>query len=284
MACNARYRRFLLHGTIPIILTLKLETEWGMLTIIQGSIEQTQEKVINHNFAVIKSGNDTVCSRQRKAQSNSDSNNNKNKNATTTTITTGTESASQLEECDDTSIIITSNLIPVHPSINMINETIHSVWTYLQGLSDMAPIFIACDGLQQNLNHTQAENDCVRYKQYEDTLRLMYPPPRFTIFVGESRLGLTGNVKQVMDLVTTEFVYVLQHDMPFTRLINHTAVIRVMRHHPDAVRLVRFNKRRNGGFGVVFDGIHLAKHHLWSDNNHLTRKSYYEEMFNLFEQ
>ena len=47
----------------------------------------------------------------------------------------------------DTSIIITSNLIPTHPSIAMINETINSLHRHLIGLSLDTPLFLTIDGL-----------------------------------------------------------------------------------------------------------------------------------------
>jgi hypothetical protein len=33
---------------------------------------------------------------------------------------------------------------------------------------------------------------------------------------------------------------------------------------------------------IPFNGINFIKTWIWSDNNHLTRKSYYDEMFKLF--
>jgi hypothetical protein len=65
--------------------------------------------------------------------------------------------------------------------------------------------------------------------------------------------------------------------------------------YPDVLRLVRFNllynKMRDIEKGTCYNestpvnainGINLIKTWIWSDDNHLTKKSYYDEMFKLF--
>jgi hypothetical protein len=193
----------------------------------------------------------------------------------------------------NTSIIITTSLIPTHPSLDMINTTIQSIYKHLHGLSPSAPLFIACDGLKESA----LESDRTRFEAYVQNLKDSYHGPHETILVGSHSLGILGNVKQAMDLVDTEFVYVIQHDMPFIQPIEHALVIKTMKEYPDVMRLVRFNKSKNRPWRLrnrtdfVWDeetpvnhvnGIHFCKTLKWSDNNHLTRKSYYDEIYPLF--
>lgn len=68
----------------------------------------------------------------------------------------------------DTTIVITSNLIPTHPSLFMINETITSTRERLLGLHpDNTPIIIAVDGLKPDAS----ENDRLRYQSMVEFLR-----------------------------------------------------------------------------------------------------------------
>lgn len=191
-----------------------------------------------------------------------------------------------------TSIIITSNLIPSHPSIGMINETISSLH-FLHGLSPAAPLIITVDGLKA----TATIDDHKRLRQYVESLQQTFHQSHITIVASPNFLHLAGNVFKAMDMVTTEFVYVLQHDQPFIREVNHTGLIKSMQEYPDYLRIVRFPLRnikrintdkRNGecfGQNTPVDhvnGLNFTKTPAWSDNNHLTRKTYYEEMKQFF--
>ena len=188
-----------------------------------------------------------------------------------------------------TTIIITSNLIPSHPSINMINETFHSAHKFLIGLSPTVPVIITCDGLKDKTT----PEDTARYDEYLTALKSLFNERHHHVLRSKTRLGLTWNIKQAMELVDTEFVYLLQHDMPFILPIKHQRVIKSMNEY-SILRVVRFNKRRNipiprekklfGVTTVVDDvnGVKFTRTSNWSDNNHLTRKSYWEEIFPLF--
>ncbi|GFH49183.1 predicted protein [Chaetoceros tenuissimus] len=46
-----------------------------------------------------------------------------------------------------TSIILLTNLIPMHPDISQTREVLESVFTYLEGLPSDTPVFISIDFL-----------------------------------------------------------------------------------------------------------------------------------------
>lgn len=204
----------------------------------------------------------------------------------------------------DTTVIITSNLIPSHPSTEVIDKTIASL-TMLQGLRPTSvdhriPLIITVDGpygkdrgtntpLQQILN------------QYTETVQKRYANHdtfNVTILAQRSKVKLIKNMEAALPLVKTPFMYVLQHDLPFVLPVNHTSLVQTALLYPEEVRLVRFglhktlsrrkdipDDRTCGApfFHSTTHGIDLAKTHTWSDNNHFTTKSYYEEMFSTVE-
>eukprot|EP00797_Seminavis_robusta_P033671 Sro788_g202510.1 n/a (176) ;mRNA; r:14804-15331 len=89
-----------------------------------------------------------------------------------------------------------------------------------------------------------------------------------------------------MEQVTTEFVYVIEHDFPFTKEIDHQLMVRAIRNVPE-LEIVRFNKRWNGNIkdfmggcphsNFTFSGMNFF-HVKWSNNNHFTTKAYYDWM------
>jgi hypothetical protein len=201
-----------------------------------------------------------------------------------------------LASCNDTTVIITSNFIPISPSLAMINKTIDSL-KHLQGLCPTSPLIITVDGMSKKLRRKHNNTD-ERLAQYVQALKETYNQDHQTILASSRSIDLTNNVQNAMKQVQTEFVYVLQHDMPFVQDINHAAILKTMDEYPSVLRLVRFNLRSNDRRDVedattcynettpvdAINGINLIKTWIWSDNNHVTRKSYYEEMFQMFQQ
>jgi hypothetical protein len=195
--------------------------------------------------------------------------------------------------CSDTTVIITSNFIPISPSLAIINRTIQSL-NHLRGLCPTSPLIITVDGMlpKSRRKHKNADE---RLAQYVQALNKTYNQDHHTILPSNRSIELTNNIQNAMHRVKTEFVYIIQHDLPFIQDVNHTALIKTLDEYPDVLRLVRFNLRPNKIRPLeaatcynestpvnAINGINLIKTWVWSDNNHLTRKSYYDEMFKLF--
>eukprot|EP00980_Cylindrotheca_fusiformis_P020916 scaffold7942_cov111-Cylindrotheca_fusiformis.AAC.1 len=190
----------------------------------------------------------------------------------------------------DTTIIVTTNWIPGLPSTKMIDSVINSLH-YLHGLPSHTPLIIAADGAyEKGGRHESVRN--VDMRAYVRALENKYNNSHTTIFSSSKKRMLVGNMKRALRRVETEFILVLQHDLPFVNEVNHTALVEIMHTHSE-VRLVGFPTDRvlirKMDTGVCNEdeiefhanGIELSKTHTWSDRNHLTRKSYYEEMFKL---
>ena len=156
-----------------------------------------------------------------------------------------------------TSIIITSNLIPSHPSIAMINETISSLH-FLGGLSPTAPLIITVDGLEA----TATNDDHKRLREYVKSLQQTFRQSHITIVASPNFLHLAGNIFKAIDMVRIEFAYVLQHDQPFICEVNHMALIKSMQEYPDYLRIVRFSLRNISL--IFFWGTEIYRHQLWT--------------------
>ena len=191
-----------------------------------------------------------------------------------------------------TSIIITSNLIPTHPSLDMINETIHSLRHHLLGLPSDAPLFLSVDGIHKNDADDKSKQE--RLNQYIHNLHhATFPFTNVTIIPAPRHLHIAQTVRQALDMVQTKFVYVIQHDLPFSRDVYHSELVQAMFGHPTTLRIVLFKlENAIGRFPVCpvhnnkgeypreeYEMLDFYATKRWSDNNHLTTKAYYDEMF-----
>jgi hypothetical protein len=180
--------------------------------------------------------------------------------------------------CNETTIVLTTNFIPTSPSLAIINRTIHSI-RRLKGLCPTAPLIISVDGLNKEARRIH-NNSEPRLEEYVKRLRTVYNETHQRVVASNHSLMITGTVYQAMDLVKTEFVYVIQHDMPFIQDIDHTALVRTYDQFPAVLRLVRFNLRPNIQRGDLegnntcyaeetpvndVNGISLIKTWIWSD-------------------
>jgi hypothetical protein len=188
----------------------------------------------------------------------------------------------------DTTIIILSSLIPTHPSIQIINETFSSVIEMLDGLPSNSPILISVDGLPEQKITTESIS---RLHRYVKNLRLMFHSnPSVTILNNYEHGHISNSIGVALEVVETEFIYMIQHDFKFVKHINHTALVGAVRERPDAIQIVRFGKK-----GTSLQNLHAVNceqvrhvisesHGLyfglnkWSDNNHFTTKKYYEKL------
>ena len=189
------------------------------------------------------------------------------------------------EGAPDTSIIILSSLIPTHPSIKMINDTFNSLSMMLDGIPFNTPIHISVDGLPIEKN---IPDNIHRLHEYVKSLRLRFNNNPYVTIINNYEHGhLSNSIGVALEVVQTEFVYVLQHDLMFIKHINHTALIKTMRERPSEVQIVRFGVRirqgmpyqadcKNGSY-IESNGINLERGK-WSDHNHFTTKAYYEKL------
>lgn len=174
----------------------------------------------------------------------------------------------------DTTVIVTTNWMPGLPSTKMVDSVVNSLH-FLKGLKTDAPLIIAADGAYEGGGRHESVRN-VAMRNYVRALQKKYNSTHTTIFSSSKKIMLVGNMQRALRRVETEYVLVLQHDLPFINDVNHTALIDTMENHPE-VRLVRFptarvlTRKRDAGVcdenEVEFkaNGVELTKTHVWSD-------------------
>ena len=174
------------------------------------------------------------------------------------------------------SVLITASFILSHPSIAFIQSVIESL-KYIHMDKD-TPIILA---------HDYSE-DC-KFKEYLTNLNeYISNYSNIRIVVRDSFGHLTGNVRNAFDFITTEYVLIIQHDLPFIRHFEIEKVIEDMKKNPE-LKHVRFNKRANikklsdaqnelFGKQIVSNNYTYTRTPSWSDQNHLCRSDYYRDI------
>ena len=197
----------------------------------------------------------------------------------------------------ETAVIITTHLIPTHPSLEILNQTIESL-KFLKGLANNSQIIITVDGLKEDTSKNRnsyhllkSEKNQLKLKSYIHALKEAYGDRdnvKLLISDVHHQLGwsLQNAIKHLDE--RTEYVYIIQQDLPFIREINHTAIVKTVQEFPDIVNLIRFNNRqstilRNSDCWNQtepvqnINGISLHKTPSWSDMDHFTPLKYYRE-------
>ena len=183
------------------------------------------------------------------------------------------------------SVIITASYIPSHPSIEFIKRVLDSL-KYVN-LADDTLIVLAHDYNDSSAYQTYLENLSV-YVSVCELFSTHFDKPNIKLLVRENHGCLTGNIRNAMLHINSDYVLIVQHDLPFVQEFNISEVIEDMQTNTE-LKHVRFNKRANIKFG--FDSINdlfgdqfKAKNYTytktpgWSDNNHIALASYYREI------
>jgi hypothetical protein len=213
----------------------------------------------------------------------------------------------------DLSIVITSNLIPTHPKIDIINYTISSL-SLLDGLPLDTPIYITVDGLRPEISpltkEKEGEQDRQRLSAYIQRVKSSLFAPFFNIHVlaMDQHQHISGSVNEALKNISkstqyrfspdNHYIYLLQHDLYFIEPIPHHKLIGAMREAPEQLRNIRFRYNYNlkgetdkaDAFrfppcydienGTVFErhGLPFYATARWSDNNQLSTLAYYQKM------
>ncbi|KAL3943669.1 MAG: hypothetical protein SGBAC_002249 [Bacillariaceae sp.] len=145
--------------------------------------------------------------------------------------------------------MITSNLIQMHPHIGMLQDTIFSLHRFLENIPFNTPIYVVVDGLPPK---EVSDNNKERRKQYIQNIREhnFAPFTNVQAVPMEEHKFLAGCVKFTLEnYIETEFLYIIQHDLPFCRKVDHRRLLKTMHEHPD----VLFNVRFRQAFGKKVD-------------------------------
>ena len=174
-------------------------------------------------------------------------------------------------------IIITASYIQSHPYITIIKQTIES----LQLINKKDIEIIITHDYHSDKKYLKY---LIKLNEYVETL----PYKKIRIIVSDKHVHLTGIIRNAIEILNTKYVLIVQHDLPFIENINIDTIMSDMNENPK-IKHVRFNKRKN--IKIIFDGINdlfgeeiNCKNHTytrtpgWSDNNHLSLKTYYSEL------
>ena len=135
-------------------------------------------------------------------------------------------------------------------------------------------------------------HDSIKYKDYINNLKNYTKDLEDTkIVVRDSHGHLTGNIRNSIPHVNTEYILLVQHDLPFIRDVYIDKIIEDMKIYRD-IKHLRFprvnnkilknskwdNKNNNYGFKVYKNNYEYTSTDGWSDNNHLCRLDYYKDI------
>jgi len=132
-------------------------------------------------------------------------------------------------------IITMTNPRPSHPSPKIITQTILS--TYIDKRLVGVRHIIAADGCPTDkaMLHRSwkkkwdgTRNLCPRFKKFLKNVFTDLAGVKIDLLVQPEAVGLGKNLKRVMDLVETPYVFVQQDDMPMVREFNMTGLLLTM--------------------------------------------------------
>jgi len=199
------------------------------------------------------------------------------------------------------SVIVLSNPIPSHPSTDLISQTLESLSKIGLGPGDRVHVML--DGLRFAWRLGQQARD---YTNYEIALKNQLGEQANCSVTRRKKWGhISQTLKDALALIDTDYILIVQHDLPFVREIAIHEVLGLMRKFPN-LKHIRFNKRRNLAEGsdaiATYDGatkivdrsgffrawlppepatgtgtLSLTQTLCWSDNNHLVSRHYLSE-------
>ncbi|GFH59538.1 hypothetical protein CTEN210_16014 [Chaetoceros tenuissimus] len=206
--------------------------------------------------------------------------------------TQSTDNDSSIYPSQETAVIISTHLVPSHPSLDLLQQVIQGYRENLIGLPKDAPLIITVDGIKtegQNARIDMVETTESK-KIYHEYLQNLHKEfglvENVRIVVTGMNIGLSKMLKQVIDAYInvniTKYMYLLQHDLKFTRPVNHTAIIELAKAFPDHVNIVNFKRNKrfcknitNGDIIEKGSGIQFRKTTRWSDQNQFARISHF---------
>lgn len=194
---------------------------------------------------------------------------------------------------DYLTIVILCSPLDSNPSTEIVTRTIESLNFICERTK--LNVLISHDFPKRKLGDIQRK----RYDKYLVNLENQFSDEENVQIIKLEKHGfLSGNVKNALQRVSTPFVLVMQHDLPFVSEIKIEKLIKLMLIET-SIKHCRFNKKINTPTGwdgateerIEFyeeasfgddNGIKMCRTLAWSDNNHLVQKEYYDKLvFNL---
>ena len=149
---------------------------------------------------------------------------------------------------NDISLIVITSLAPSNPSTELISQAIDSC-KLLDGL-DECPVIVVMDGFKVGpVNRTKlgriTEESEVRYDQYHQALLKLYTSPRFKVVRCDTHHGFALAVKVGLELCTTTYAIIAQHDRMFCAPFNRIGELLQNMKENDLIRYIGFPTSTN---------------------------------------
>jgi glycosyltransferase involved in cell wall biosynthesis len=206
-----------------------------------------------------------------------------------------------MEVAEWLTLVITTAPAIANPSTFIIESQFKSIVD--SGLSE-CQVVLCFDGnevdesddlLDVKCKRLGSNEDIEKYELYKTAARKLATSmlPRVKFAEAPRRLGLTHNLKNGVDLVTTKYIFVIQDDLILVRPADFKAIIKTMYEDSD-IKLVRFVWGTNRlhqdvmhthyspvttpEFVGTWNGITLSRSSQYSDNNHIASVDYYHSL------
>jgi hypothetical protein len=207
---------------------------------------------------------------------------------------------------DKLSIIITTSPIRLNPSTKII-EKIFDNFRYIDGLNDCIKIII-CDGyniddIPKYKSGVITNDEAERYLKYISNLNKLIENnilKNTKLIIRETRYGFANNVQYALDLITTKYVLIYQHDWLFVRSININHILDIIDSRNDIkyvsfvssptenyvkklnYHMHKYLKEETKGNGIVETytkhfSIPLIPLDFWYDKPHICSVEFYKE-------
>eukprot|EP01084_Bolivina_argentea_P319303 553824_1 len=146
-------------------------------------------------------------------------------------------------------LIITTSPCPSHPSTVLL-DTLFKSLRHIHGLTECNKI-VMCDGYRCSNNGAKeklklgriAHASACAYEEFKISLKRKacsgHPDWAFThVKILNNWEGFAHSVRIALEMVTTPYVFIIQHDHPLCRSLNITPVLDVMDDGPQGIRYV----------------------------------------------
>jgi hypothetical protein len=137
-----------------------------------------------------------------------------------------------------------------------------------------------------------------RLEQYIEAVQALINSTGTSVQVvaSDQHLHLAGLINKSLAYIATKYMYLIQHDFAFAKIIHHRQLLDAMELYPTKLRNVRFDSRKIHRPGLQnrcwipdtndtelkSHGLTFAFTNYWSDQNQFSTVDYYRQMFRMF--
>ena len=184
---------------------------------------------------------------------------------------------------DQITLITSTSPVPSNPSTRIIKEGLES-YLLIPELTD-CPKIIICDAPRTNLSGYRVENYNKFLENLSDLCKSGNPAFQNTTIIKCKEFScLAGALEIAVAQVKTPYMLIHQHDFQLLKTIDLRGLLKTMDRIPN-IKHVRLNKKVNESNPYDLEvtpiaeksDVPLCRCFGWSDNDHVTRKSYYTD-------